>query len=82
MERKRTRGDNTTEKQKIAGVRGKEKERDTTDELYYREVMQAIEREGQKEGEGKSKNRYSVPYIFSKKESHAPNRLCMNTKPV
>lgn len=43
-----------------------EKEADTADELDYREVMKAIGREGQKEGEGKSKIWYVVPYIFFK----------------
>lgn len=47
-------------------LRGKGKETDTTDELNYREVMKAIGREGQKEGEGKSKIGHSVPYIFFK----------------
>lgn len=67
MDRKRTRGgEYKREIQNIAGARGKEKETDTTDEVDYREVMKAIGREGQKEGEGKSKIWYSVPYIFSK----------------
>lgn len=52
--------DNTKEKCRAWQVlRGKEKETDTTGD--YREVMKPTGREGQKEGEGKSKIWCSLP---------------------